>query len=79
MTNKTVATGGVLYADEGPYTIDVRHLCLASIAKLCDGGLEENVEEMVGTTRERRVATESTGDETGGPGDETSDKTAGDE
>ena len=41
---------------------------------------EENVEEMVGTTRERRVATESggdeTGDETGGPGDETGDKTA---
>ena len=26
---------------------------------------EENVEEMVGTTRERRVATESGGDETG--------------
>ena len=47
---------------------------------------EENVEEMVGTTRERRVATESggdvTGDETGGPGNETGDKTvatAGDE
>ena len=37
-------------------------------------------EEMVGTTRERRVATESgddeTGNETGGPGDETGDKTA---
>ena len=29
---------------------------------------EENVEEMVGTTRERRVATESGGDETGGDG-----------
>ena len=47
---------------------------------------EENVEEMVGTTRERRVATESggdeIGDETGGSGDETGDKmaaTAGDE
>ena len=35
--------------------------------------IEENVEEMVGTTRERRVATESGGDETG---DETVDKTA---
>ena len=33
------ATGGVMYADEGPYIIDVRHLCLASIAKFCDGGL----------------------------------------
>ena len=31
--------GGVMYADEGPYTIDVRHLCLASIAKFCDGEL----------------------------------------
>ena len=41
---------------------------------------EENFEEMVGTTRERRVATESggdeIGDETNGPGDETGDKTA---
>ena len=33
------ATGGVMYANEGPYTIDVRHLCLASIVKFCDGGL----------------------------------------
>ena len=41
---------------------------------------EENVEEMVGTTREWRVAIESggdeIGDETGSPGDETGDKTA---
>ena len=29
--------GGVMYADEGPYTFDVRHLCLACIAKCCDG------------------------------------------
>ena len=52
--------------------IDIRHLCLASIA-IAD--FEENVEEMVGTTREAAEATESggdeTGDETGGPGDET--------
>ena len=46
---------------------------------------EENVEEMLGTTREARVATESGGDETGGLGclgDETGDKmvaTTGDE
>ena len=39
VTNETTATVGVMYADEGPYTIDVRHLCLASIAKFCDGGL----------------------------------------
>ena len=24
--NETAATGGVMYADEGPYTIDVRHV-----------------------------------------------------
>ena len=44
---------------------------------------EENVEEMSGTTREAadgdRVRRERDGDETGGPGDETDDKTAGDE
>ena len=45
---------------------------------------EENVEEMMGTTREvadgdrvrRGRDGDETGDETGGPGDETSDKTA---
>ena len=49
----------------------------------CDGDFEENVEEMVGRLEERRVATESGGDETedetggpGGPGNETGDKTA---
>ena len=65
--DETAATGGVMYADEGSYTIDVRH-----------------VEEMVGTTREAadddRVRWgrdgEETGDETGGPRDETGDKTA---
>ena len=42
--------------------IDVRHLCLAGIAKFY---CEKNVEEMVGTTREAAaVATESGGDET---------------
>ena len=53
-------------------------------------GFEENVEEMVGTTREaadgdrvrRGRDGDETADETGGPGDETGDKTvatAGDE
>ena len=41
---------------------------------------EENVEEMVGTTREAaggdRVRRGRDGDETGGPGNETGDKTA---
>ena len=61
VTNETAATGGIMYADEGSYTIDVRH-----------------VEEMVETTREAadgdRVRRGRDGDETGGPGDETSDK-----
>ena len=61
--DETAATGGVMYEDEGPYTIDVRH-----------------VEEMVGTTREAavgdRVRRGRNGDETGGPRDETGDKTA---
>ena len=26
MTNETAATGGVMYADEGPYTIEVCHV-----------------------------------------------------
>ena len=67
--DEMAATGGVMYADEGPYTIDVRH-----------------VEEMVGTTREAvdddRVLRGRDADETGGPRDETGDKsaaTAGDE
>ena len=63
MTNETAVTGGMMYADEGSYTIDVRH-----------------VEEMVGTTREAadgdRVRQGRDGDETGGPRDETGDKTA---
>ena len=63
----TAATCGVIYAAEDPYTIDVHH-----------------VEAMVGTTREaadgervrRGQDGNETGDETGGPRDETDDKTA---
>ena len=45
--------------------IDDHHLCLASIAKFAMADFQENVEEMVGTTREAAVvATESGGDET---------------
>ena len=66
VTNEA-ATGGVMYVDEGPYKIDVRH-----------------VEEMMGTTREaadgdrvrRGRDGDETGDETGGPRNETGDKTA---
>ena len=59
----TAVTGGIIFAAEGPYTFDVRH-----------------VEAMVGTTREAadgdRVRRGRDGDETGGPRDETDDKTA---
>ena len=65
--DETAATGGVMYADEIPYTIDVRH-----------------IEEMMETTREaadgnkvqRGRDGDETGDEIGGPRDETDDKTA---
>ena len=65
--DEAAATGRIMYADEDPYTIDVRH-----------------VEAMVGTTREaadgdrvrRGRDGAETRDETGGPRDETVDKTA---
>ena len=73
MTNKTAATHGVMYVDEGPYTIDVRHV-------------EEMVgttrEAMDGDRVRRGRDGDETGDETDGPRDETGDKmavTAGDE
>ena len=65
--DETAANGEVMYADEGSYTIDVRH-----------------VEKIMGTTREaadgdrvrRGRDGDETGDETGGPRNETGDKTA---
>ena len=60
MTNETAATGGVMYADEGLYTIDVRHV-------------EEMVETTRKAADGDRVRRERDGDETG---DETDDKTA---
>ena len=81
MTNETAAAGGVMYADEDPYTLDVRHLCLASIAKFCDSRLRKTLKRWCGRLEKRRMATESggdeTGDETGGLGDEIGDKKDG--
>ena len=65
--DETAATGGVLYADEGPYTIDVRHVeeMVGTTREAADGD------------RVRRGQDgDETGDETGGPRDETGDKTA---
>ena len=56
-----------MYADEGPYTIDVRHVeeMVGTTREATDGD------------RVRRGGDgDETGDETGGPRDETGDKTA---
>ena len=65
--DETAATGGVMYADEGPYTIDVRHVeeMMGTTREAADGD----------RVRRGRHGDE-TGDETGGPRDETGDKTA---
>ena len=61
--DETAATGGVMYADEGPYTIDVRHVeeIVGTTREAADG-------DRVRWGRDR--------DKTGGPRDETGDKTA---
>ena len=61
--DETAATGGVMYADEGPYTIDVRHVeeMVGTTREAADGH------------RDRRGRD---GDEIGGPRDETDNKTA---
>ena len=64
MTNETAATGGVMYADEGPYTINFCHVeeMVGTTREAADGN----------RVRRERDGNE-TGDETGGPGDETGD------
>ena len=64
---ETVANGGVMYADEGPYTIDVRHAekMVGTTREAADGD----------RVRRGRYGDE-TGDETGGLRDETGNKTA---
>ena len=61
--DETAATGGVMYANEGPYTIDVRHVeeMVGTTREAADGD---------------RFRRDETGDETGGPRDETGDKTS---
>ena len=90
MTNETAATCGVMYADEGSYKIDVRHLCWRALRNFAIRTLRKTLKRWWGRLEKQRVATESGGDETGdetggpsgpgdetdGPGDETGDKTA---
>ena len=56
-----------MYADDGPYTIDVRH-----VEKMVGTTIEAADGERVRRERDG----DETGDETGGPRDETGDKTA---
>ena len=65
--DETAAIGGVMYADEGPYTIDVRHVeeMVGTTREAADGD----------RVRHGRDG-DKTGDETSGPRDETGDKTA---
>ena len=56
-----------MYADEGPYTIDVRHV---------EEMVGTNREAADGDRVRRGRDGDETGDETGGPRDETGDKTA---
>ena len=67
VTNETAATGGILYAAEGSYTIDIRHVeaMVGTTREAADGD----------RVRRGRDGDE-TGDETGGSRDETDDKTA---
>ena len=61
--DETAANGEVMYADEGPYTIDVCHVekMVGTTREAADGD---------------RVRRGQDGDEIGGPRDETGDKTA---
>ena len=65
--DEAAATGRIMYADEGSYTIDVRHVeaMVGTTREAADGD----------RVRRGRDGDE-TGDETGGSRDETDDKTA---
>ena len=65
--DEAAATGRIMYVDEGPYTIDVRHV----------EAMVGTTREAVDGDRVRRGRDgDETGDEIGGSRDETDDKTA---
>ena len=66
--DETAANGEVMYANEGPYTIDVRHV---------ENMVGTTREAADGDRVRRGLCGDETGDETGGPRDKTA--TAGDE
>ena len=59
MTKETAATGGIMFADEGSYTIDVRHVqeMVRTTREAADGDRVQ-----------RGRDGDETGDETSGPG-----------
>ena len=65
--DETAATSGVMYADEGPYTIDIRH-----VEEMVGTTRDEADGDRVRWGRDGDV----TRNETGDPRNETSDKTA---
>ena len=78
MTNETAATGEVMYTDEGPYTINVRHVeeMTGTTREVADGDRVRRGRDGDETGDETGGPGNKTGDETGGPGNETGDKTA---
>ena len=66
VTNETAATGGILYAAKGPYTIDVCHV---------EAMVGRTREAADGDRVRRGRDGDETGDETSGSRDETDDKT----
>ena len=67
MTNETAATGGVVYADEGPYTIDIRY-----VEEIVEMTREAADGDRVRRGRDGDEARDETGGP-GGPGDKTGD------
>ena len=79
--DETAATGGVMYVDEGRYTIDVRHVeeMVGTTREAADGDRvqpgrdDDDIGDETGGPRDE---TGGPRDETGSPRDETGDKTA---
>ena len=65
--DEVAATGGIMYADEGPCTIDVRYV---------EAMVGTTTEAADGDRVRRGRDGDETGDETAGPRNETDDKTA---
>ena len=82
--NETAATGRVMYTDEGEVGFESTSAIFVwqALRNFAMADFEEILKRWWGRLEKRRVATESGGDVTGGPGcpggpgDDTADKTA---